>query len=181
MSLQEQLLNKVIELQKARAENPQKVLDSQYFHDLPLEEKVNFINQHKDWLSVKPKYDWGSVPTGAATAGLLATSGTLMHQITNKIGNGGFKPNYWALGGAAVMGALVGGAVSASRAKQDYNRDVRTQRSIDDAISVLVNRSMMKAPTKTDYMSRIKSTIEDAPLTYGKTLSDIDFDSLDKH
>jgi hypothetical protein len=137
--------------------------------------------EHRDLLATKPKFDWRSIVEGAGMAGALATSGTLMHQITNTIGNGGFKPNKVALIGAAVMGTLVGGGLNAVKSRQDYKRDVDTQKNIDDAISILVNRSLRKAPYRTDYLARIENSVEDAPLQYGRTMSSIDFANLDKH
>lgn len=180
MSLKDQILERTIDILVARHENPHKVLDSKLFQDMTPEEKIDFINGHKGALGSSPKFKWGSIPTGALLSGSLATGGTLLHQFGTRVGAGGFKPNVWALGGAAVMGALVGGTVSAGRANQDYQRDLNTKKNVDDAISMIVSRGMTTVPTKADYLNRIQNYIEEAPLTYGKAMSSIDFDSLDK-
>lgn len=177
--LKQHLLSRVLEAQlNVQHDSPQKVLDNPYFAGMTLKEKVQFINDNKDRLKQAPKFQLGKVLKDGAMSGAYAAMGTLGHQfMTRTPGAAVIKP--WQLGFATAMGLGVGAAIGATKAIADYKRDTNTQQSVDDAITALVNRSMMVAPTRTDYIKRIENTIDDFPVNYGKTLNTIDFDSLD--
>lgn len=172
------LLDRVVRTQRQKSENPQKVLDSQFFNGLSLSEKIDFINNHRDLLSHKPSFNWGNLGTDILASASLAGTGTLLHQIVTNAGKAGFKANPWALGTAVALGGMVGGTISASRERKDYKKDLDTQRNIDDAISILVDRSLRPVPTRVDYLNKVKSHFEEIPLSVGKSLSSVDFDKI---
>lgn len=177
MSLQEQLLAKVMEIQKNRGLNPQKVLDTSYFNNLSIEDKAKFIADNKEALGQEPTFDWRGLrgrSTGMAGAAGIAT---LVHQISTK-GGPGFKPNMWAIGGAVAAGALVGGFSDLSKTRQDYRRDLTTKRNIDDVIAVMVHRGLNPPITRFDISQVIEKDLAMKPFEYGKKLSDIDFDNI---
>lgn len=177
--LKQHLLSRVLEAQLTiQHDSPQKVLDNPYFGGMTLKEKVQFINDNRDRLKQAPKFQYGKVLKDGALSGAYAAMGTLGHQfMTATPGKSVLKP--WQLGFATIAGVGVGSMLGAAKAIADYKRDSNTQKSIDDAITALVNRSLLVAPTRTDYIKRIEGTIDDFPVTYGKHLNTIDFDSLD--
>lgn len=175
------LVDRVVQVQARKHENPQKVLDSQFFNSMSTSDKIKFINTHRDLLARHPKYNYGAVLEASASSGGLAGLGTLLHQVathTAKPGGPGFAVNKWAVGGAIGMGALIGAMISAKRERADYKKDLDTHKSIDDAISILVERGLRPVPTKSDYLGKVRTSLEDAPLLYGKSLSAIDFSKL---
>lgn len=177
--LKQRLLSRVLEAQlKDKSGNPQKVLDNAHFASMSLADKIKFIEQNREALKQPPKFHLGKVLSNGLMSGAYAGMGTLGHQfMTRTPGAGVLKP--WQLGFATAMGLGVGSMIGASKAYAEYKRDVNTQKSVDDAITALVNRSLMKAPTRTDYLNKIENSIEEFPSNYGRKLNEIDFDSLD--
>lgn len=178
--LTRRLIERVIQIQEQNGSNPQAVLGTTFFTSLPTDQKIEVIKAHRNLLAKDPKFNWGRVGGGILGSGALATTGTLLHQIGTKTGPSGFKANPWALAGAGILGAIVGGFIEGNNAKREYDRDMATKQNVDDAISVLVNRNLSSPVTKLDILNKIQTQTQDLPLTYGKMLSSIDFDALDK-
>lgn len=177
--LTQQLLDKAMEFQKAKGANPQNILDTQFFNDLPLEHKVDFISNNRDKLAVSPRLNWKSALAGGAAVGSYSGLGTLGYQaIKASTGKGSMNP--WVIGIAAGLGGVTGALMNLREAKKNYNRDVVTKENLDNAIAVLVNRSMTPRGNYIDLGPRSKEQSIERPLALGKALSDIDFSSLDK-
>jgi len=177
MSLEQALVERAMEIHKANKGSPQAILDSAYFAALPLDQKKEFIEKHRDYLRQSPKFNWKEFTKGTLGTMGLAATGTMLHQISTKAGPG-FKPNFWALGGAAGAGLLVGAAVNAWKSNQEYNRDKVTQQAVDDVINAMVSRGMTKPVTRVDILAKLENEFENKPLEIGRTLSAIDFDKI---
>lgn len=158
--------------------NAQKVLDTPWFRELNVDDQIRFIQQYKQQIGQAPKLSFGKVLGSGLELGGVASFATLSHQLMSQAGKG-FKPNYWALGAAGVLGGLVGSAVEYKNSQLDYNRDRKTAVNIDDAIGTLVHRIGRPPITRQNITDRIEKDMVDMPISYGKTLSAIDFSKLD--
>lgn len=166
------LMKRVLTHNANKGINPQKALDSNFFNTMTLTEKINFLKDHRDHLKTEPKFGWKRVGGDSLLSGLLTGVSTASHQM---ITHGGPPNNLPAIGIATALGMLVGGGISYGREQKDYNKDLSTQRNIDDAISALVDRSLRNVPTRVDYVQKIRTGLEEMPINVGKNLSNIDY------
>lgn len=179
MTFQEQLVERALAIHQQKKGSPQAILDSQYFKDLPLEDKRDFIERHKDYLKQAPRYNWGGVGIGSFGASAFAGLGTVLHQISASSAKG-VKLQPIPIVAALGAGAIVGGILNISKSKADYNRDRQTQRNIDDVIHTMVLRGMSAPASRSDVVKRMEEEVEKVPLTYGKVLSSVDWDEIRK-
>jgi len=181
MSVAEDLMKRVMDIQQQRGNNPQSVLDQDFFQKLSLEEKVRLIKAHRAALATKPKYETGRVigsglVTGAMTAGVVGA-----HSFMNTTAKGlPFKINPWGLATAAGAGFLVDTIVENLKARNNYSRDVTTQENAEDPVSVLAHRVTSGYVPKKSLMGILEQKVSEFPKTFGGLINTIDFDSLDK-
>jgi hypothetical protein len=177
--LQSVIVKRILDMHQLDGVNVQKVLDSEFFHDLPLEAKLRFLEENKERLRSAPKFNWGSVGSGAVGLAAMAGATTLGHQIMTNAGKAGFRPGGLALGAAMGLGALVGGGIELKNSIKEYQTDRRTAVNIDNAIDTLIHRHNKPRITRVDLRARVEKDMVDMPMNYGKTLSTIDFSQID--
>lgn len=132
MTLEDQLLQQLVDTYRVKGRNIQNILDSQLFKDLPLDKKVKFIHSFKSQLEAPPSFNWSGIPR----ASLLGAATGLGASLTM----GKLSPKVLAL--SAGIGAMSTGGVEALTKYKDYQHDVNTSRSVDDAIQTLINRGL---------------------------------------
>lgn len=166
MTLEDQLLQQLVDTYRVKGKNLQGVLDNPLFKDLPLDQKVKFINNYKDQLKSDPKFNWSSLGEGAVFGGLNAVAGVRMGQLIS----GGSNPK--ALITAGILGSIVGGGLQGYWSKKEYNHDVNTQKSIDDAIKTLIQRSNSPKIGRTDYLQKAFTHLEGVPEKAAPVIAD---------
>lgn len=157
MTLEDQLLQQLVDAYKLKGKNLQSVLDNPLFKDLPLDQKVKFIKNYKEQLKTDPKFNWSAIPEGAVFGGLNAVAGVRLGQMISG------KSNPKALIAAGILGSVISGGLQGYWAKKEYDHDVKTQGSIDNAIKTLVLRSQGPKTFKTDYLQKAVAHLEGIP------------------
>lgn len=136
MTLEEQLLEKLVSTFEGKGKNIQAIMDTQLFKDLPLDQKVKFITTYKGQLAKDPKFAWGNVLQGGVGGALSGFStAMLMSAATGK-----FNPSFAKT--AVGMGALGGAGIGSYWANKSHKEDIHTSRTLDDAIQTIINRSL---------------------------------------
>lgn len=166
MTLEEQLLEQLVNTYRIKGKNIQGVLDNPLFKDLPLDVKVKFIKNYKEQLKTDPKFNWTALGEGAVFGGMNAVAGVRMGQLIAG------KSNPKALITAGILGSLVGGGLQGYWAKKEYNHDVKTTQSLDDAIKTIILRSQGPKTFKTDYLQKAVAHLEGIPERVSPAIAD---------
>ena len=142
-TLEDRLLDTLVQKYQSKGVNMQKILDNQLFQQLPLDKKIAFIEQAGSPILQKPSFSMGTVGTGAIGGTIAGAIATAMHGAMQ----GGFKPGAQIPGivlGAAG-GLALGGLSGLIRAYIDKNQDVDTQQTARvSGLNALIGRSGMK-------------------------------------
>jgi len=161
MTLEETLVQRLIDDYKLRGKNIQGILDNQLFKDLPLDKKVAFITKFSESLKQEPTFNWTAVGLSSlkgAGAGVFAGLATTLPTLAT-----GGKINPLSLKIGAMLGAVSSGGIEAYWQKRQHKFDLNTSKNIDDAIGTLVSRSQLpdKRPAMTpgvvNYLSKINT------------------------
>jgi len=143
MTLEDSLLEALVDKYTAKGVNLQKILDNSLFQQLPLNRKIAFIEKAGSPISSStPTLNKSTLLTGAiggGAAGLISTAlagvaGLPVHQRAPAL----------ILG--SVMGAGLGGVTALYRARADRDRDLSTLRNArTSGLSALIDRSGSRA------------------------------------
>ena len=142
-ALEDRLVSTLLSRYQVSGENAQKLLDNSLFVNLPLDQKLRYIQKYKEYLSspiqVTPKklspLLMGSVMGGIAGASALYANNMMM-------GGKSFSPSY--LAAAAGVGALLGTVTPGAMLIKNHFRDKQTQQDVSENkyLSALINRSV---------------------------------------
>lgn len=148
MTLEEQLLSKLVSTFEDKGKNLQSIMDTQLFKDMSLDRKVKFINTYKEKLAQDPKFNWKAMGMGGISGAMSGMSTAMLAGAASGRINPAFMKN------AVGMGALAGAGIGAYWANKSYKDDLRTSKTLDDAIQTIIDRSLARpgAPTPTPYL-----------------------------
>ena len=137
-ALEDRLLLALIDRYKDKGINLQKILDNQLFQQLPLNQKLEYIEKYKNQLSdnVHPRIK--PIIQSMALGALTGISGLGLRAATG--GTSFSNQHYMA---AAGVGAVLGSLLTGAAVMKDREKDLSTRDDIlnNKYLSALVNRS----------------------------------------
>ena len=160
-TIEDQLLENLAQKYAEKGVNPQAILDNPLFQLMPLQKKIQFIEQTNSPIKETPSYRFGNLKTGlvgGGTGGIIAAiMAGAMHLPANKI--------YPAIGVGTAVGSslgLIGGSIRSYLSKK---RDEQTMRAAHSGgLDALAQRSLSKpvessSLTGNKYLSMLEEQI----------------------
>lgn len=143
MTLEEQLIERLINTYQLKGKNVQLILDNQLFKDLPLDKKVAFIKKYSEQLGTAPQAHYSN---GAIGAGLLGAFSGLA-TVSAKAGKS-MTTNKALLAAGIGTAGFIGLNALANRVK--YKNDLETANNIAEgnSLDALVARTLQKGQIK---------------------------------
>lgn len=155
MTIEDKLIEGLIESYKAKGINLQRILDNPLFQSLPLDKKVRIIESEAIKFPA-PKMDYKPILEGAGIGAISTMTGLAMAsatgagsrtiaQISEALAKGGLRsisPSLPVIGIAAAVGAILGSTLPAWTTYQNHQRDKQTYRNTGSGLKSLIGRSM---------------------------------------
>lgn len=138
MTIEDKLIQGLIDSYKAKGINLQRILDNPLFQALPLDKKVKIIESEAIKFPA-PKIGYKPMLEGAGIGAISAISGLGMAGLSSATK---YMPSSGAVTLAGAIGAILGASLPTLAIYKNYSRDKYTHENTSDGLNSLINRSM---------------------------------------
>lgn len=141
MTLEDQLIQTMIDAYKKKGINLQAILDNPLFQGLPLAQKVKILESKAAEFSSDPKIKIKPLIEHTALSAAGGALAMAARGIVEK--NPLYRASPWALSMGAILGGAIGAAASVPNMISSYRRDTATANAVKNNkyLDALVNRS----------------------------------------